>query len=175
MFRFLPIFLLLIGFFAMPRGARSQDIQPPFGLEWGEQEERLQQRLAGAKAKIVERRVVGGRDMWTVEGLIQTNLRRTVFYFRNTGLVEVELQYQNADWIDSDYNSFLGQLRLKVEARYGPGKLIARSKSPEGDVTQTLVGYEWNRNNTAIQVIYFCAESPSQVYRTVSLHYKTLE
>ncbi len=159
----------------MPRGARAEDIRPPFGLEWGEQEERLQQRLAGAKAKIVEKRVVGGRDMWTVEGLIQTNLRRTVFYFRNSGLVEVELQYQNPDWIDSDYNSFLGQLRLKVEARYGQGKLVARSKSPEGNVVQTLVGYEWNQNNSAIQVIYFCAESPSQVYRTVSLHYKSLE
>lgn len=157
-----------------PLGQDAQEIKAPFGLDWGETEEHLASLLAGAKAKIVEKRVRDGRDMWTVEGLIQTNLKRTIFYFRGDGLVEVELQYQNPEWIESDYDSFMGQLRLKVEAKYGPGKLIARNKTQEGDVVQTLVGYEWNRNNTAIQIIYFCAENATNVYRTVSLHYKAL-
>ena len=53
-------------------------------------------------------------------------------------------------------------------------RLIARSKTPQGDVTQSLVGYEWNKNNAAIQIIYFAAENSAHAYRTVSLHYKLL-
>ena len=38
---------------------------------------------------------------------------------------------------------------------------------------QTIVGWKWNQNNTAIELIYFAAQSPSQVFRTLSVHYKT--
>jgi len=160
---------------AAPEFARGADpIVPPFGLAWGVNRERLTGLLKGADAKIVEKRIVAGRDMWTVEGLVQTNLQRTVFYFRNDGLVEVELQYQNSSWLDSDYSSFMGQLRMSLENKYGAGKLVARSKNPQGDVIQTLTGYEWVQPNNAIQLIYFSAESPSQIFRMVSLHYKSL-
>jgi hypothetical protein len=155
-----------------PLSQQAQEIKPPFGLEWGETEEHLAFLLKGVKAKIVEKRIQEGRDMWTVEGLAQANLKRTIFYFRGNGLVEVELQYQNPDWIESDYDNFMNGLRLKVENKFGTGKLIARSKTPQGDVVQTLVGYEWNRNNTEIQIVYFSAENAANVYRTVSLHYK---
>jgi hypothetical protein len=39
---------------------------------------------------------------------------------------------------------------------------------------QTLVGYKWDENNTAIQLFYFSAETATQSYRTVSVHYKWL-
>ncbi len=152
----------------------AEEMRPPFGLDWGESQQRMQSLLTGAKAKIVERRVLEGRDMWIVEGLVQTNLKQTVFYFRNGGLVEVELRYQNSNWVDTEYNAFLSQLRGKVESRFGQGKLIARSKAPVGDVTQTLVGYRWSKGETQMEIIYFAAENPSQVYRTVSLHYKAV-
>ena len=164
--------LLLTAFFFPFASVSAEEMRPPFGLDWGESQQRMQSLLTGAKAKIVERRVLEGRDMWIVEGLVQANLKRTVFYFHNGGLVEVELRYQNPDWIDTEYNSFLSQLRSKIESRFGQGKLIARSKTPVGDVTQTLVGYRWNKGSTQMEIIYFAAENPSQVYRTVSLHYK---
>jgi len=157
-----------------PPARAVEEISPPFGLSWSVAKDRLASLLKGANAQIVEKRIVSGRDMWTVEGLIQTNLRQTVFYFRNDGLVEIELQYQNSAWLDSDYNSFLGQLRLSLESKYGAGKLIARSKNPQGDVIQTLTGYEWTQTTSAIRLVYFSAESPSQVFRLVSLHYKAL-
>ena len=159
---------------ATPPARAVEEISPPFGLSWGVTKNRLSSLLTGANAKVVEKRIVSGRDMWTVEGLIQTNLRRTVFYFRNDGLVEIELQYQNSAWLDSDYNSFLGLLRMSLESKYGAGKLIARSKNPQGDVIQTLTGYEWTQTTNAIQLVYFSAESPSQIFRMVSLHYKAL-
>ena len=167
--------LLLALVLATPGPLRAADsIEPPFGLSWGITKERLAPLLQGANAKIVEKRVVSGRDAWEVEGLIQSNLKRTVFFFHNDGLVEVELQYQNNSWLDAEYNSFMGQLRTSLESKFGPGKLIARSKTPKGDVMQTLTGYEWGQSASAIQLIYFSAESSSQVFRMVSLHYKAL-
>ena len=171
---FRPLVLPFLCVFLVLRVARADDITPPLGVDWGEQEEELQHRLTAAKARILERRVLGGRDVWTVEGLAQPNLRRTMFYFRGNGLVEVEFQYQNDQWTELDYDRLVTDLRQRIEKRFGPGKLIARSRSPGGEVTQSLVGYEWNRNNAAIQVIYFSAENALHSYRTVSLHYKRL-
>lgn len=37
---------------------------------------------------------------------------------------------------------------------------------------QTVVGYKWDENNTAIQLFYYSAETSTQSYRTVSVHYK---
>ncbi|MEI6560916.1 MAG: hypothetical protein WCO68_02410 [Verrucomicrobiota bacterium] len=152
----------------------AEAIVPPFGLSWGTTKESLAGLLQGAKARIVEKRVVGGREAWEVEGLIQSNLHRTVFFFRNDGLVAVELQYQNNSWLDAEYNSFMGQLRIIQENKFGPGKLIARSKTTQGDVVETVTGYEWVQPENAVQLIYFSAESPSQVFRMVSLHYKAM-
>ena len=169
----LAFFLILC--LAAPNSVRAADqITPPFGLTWGLTKDRLSELLKGANAKVVEKRVLGGREAWTVEGLVQTNLHQTIFYFRTNGLVEVELQYQNNNWLDTDYNSFMGQLRGSLEQKFGPGKLIARSRGPQGDVIQTLSGYEWVQPESAIQLFYFSAESPSQVFRMVSLHYKAM-
>ncbi|HWL52996.1 MAG TPA: hypothetical protein VNQ90_11210 [Chthoniobacteraceae bacterium] len=154
---------------------RAVDIDPPFGLDWGETRERMEHLITNAKGKIVERREVNSRVVWTVEGLVQTHLKRTLFHFRNGGLEEVELQYQNDQWSDTEYNTFLAQLRGRIEKRFGPGKLIARSKEPvDGDVTQTLVSYQWAKGQSAIELIYFSAVKSPDVYRTVSLHYRAI-
>jgi hypothetical protein len=153
----------------------TQQINPPFGLEWGESSDRIERLLDGAKASIVDRHDVQGREAWTVEGLIQAGLRRTVFYFRDGMLVEVELQYESPDWDEAKYDDFMAQVRRRIEQKFGAGQLIARSREPEaGDVIQTLVGYKWDENNTAIQLFYFSAETATQAYRTVSVHYKWL-
>ena len=152
----------------------AEQINPPFGLEWGESSDRLERLLKGAGANIVDRHDVAGREAWTVEGLIQQGLKRTVFYFRDAQLVEVELQYQSPDWDVAKYDDFMAQVRRRIEQKFGEGQLIARQREPEGDVMQTLVGYKWNENNTAIQLFYFSAETATQSYRTVSVHYKWL-
>jgi hypothetical protein len=174
------LFLLLILMAGRPAAAQSaldtgqpQQINPPFGLEWGESAERLETLLKGAKADIVDRHdVADGRQAWTVEGLIQTGLKRTVFYFRDQQLVEVELQYQSPDWDVAKYDDFMAQVRRRIEQKFGAGQLIARSREPIGTVMQTLVGYNWDENNTAIQLFYYSAETTTQSYRTVSVHYK---
>ncbi|MCE9612469.1 MAG: hypothetical protein K8R23_19895 [Chthoniobacter sp.] len=166
----LAAFLFLLA----PGVSRCADemIKPPFNLRWGETAERLERLLKGAKATIIARRTVEGREAWDVEGLMQAGLKRTVFYFVGGELVEVELQYQKDDWDEAKYDGFMGDVRRRLEQRYGQGQLIARKKEPNGEVMQTIVGWKWNQNNTAIELVYFSAQSPSQVFRTLSVHYK---
>jgi hypothetical protein len=169
--------LAVAAIFAMPAAQAQEvrDIPPPFGLRWGEDMARLEKLLKGAKAQIVSREKVDGRAAWAVEGILQANLKRSVFYFSKGALVEVELQYQGNDWDAVKYDNFMADIRRKIEGKFGAGQLIARSKKPDGDVMQTLVGYKWNQNNTSMQLFYFSAEGPAQTYRTVSVHYKLQE
>jgi hypothetical protein len=156
--------------------AHAEEINPPFGLRWGETATRLEKLLAGAKATVVDKRLVDGKEAWDVEGLLQTGLRRTVFYFHRGELVEVELQYQQDGWDDAHYTTLLSDVRKRLEQRYGDGQLIARrtEQVPEStDVTEKIVGYKWNQNNTAIELVYFAAVNNTQSYRTLSVHYKT--
>lgn len=173
MTRALSIWLLA---FVLTHAAASrssaEEIKPPFNLRWGETANRLEGLLKGAKATIVARRSIEGREAWDVEGLVQAGLKRTVFYFMAGELVEVELQYQKDDWDEAKYDGFMGDIRRRLEQRYGQGQLVARKKEPSGDVMQTIVGWKWNQNNTAIELVYFSAQSPSQVFRTLSVHYK---
>ena len=166
------IFHLLILALAFPQRAAADEIPPPFGLQWGESDERLAKLLDGAKAKVVDKHMVADREAWTVEGLLQQGLKRTVFYFKTGALVEVELQYQSPDWDIMKYDDFMSAVRKRIEQKYGEGQLIAKTRAPEGDVIQTIVGYKWNQDNTAIELIYYSAENSSQSYRTVSVHYK---
>ena len=150
------------------------EIMPPFGLEWGESTERMERLVAGAKAKVASRREVNGRTVWAVEGLKQENLKATRFYFRNGGLEEVELQYENPAWTEVEYNRFLVQLRSRIDQRFGAGRLTARSREPVEAVTQTLVAYLWQKGPSQIELVYFSAEDATQAFRTVSLHYKAV-
>ena len=64
------------------------------------------------------------------------------------------------------------QVRRRIEQRYGAGQQIVRKTEPEGVVTQTLVGYKWNVNNTALELFYFAAQDSKHIFRTLSVHYK---
>ena len=164
------ITLLLSCLFA--RYTLADEIPPPFGLQWGESDERLARLLHGAKAQIVDKHPVGERDAWFVEGLLQAGLKRTVFYFKSGSLVEVELQYQSPDWDILKYDDFMSAVRRRIEQKYGPGQLLAKTRGQEGDVMQTIIGYKWVQDNTAIELFYYSAENSAQAYRTVSVHYK---
>ena len=122
-------------------------------------------------------------------------LRRVLFHFeggtisKNKGangkvremltggqLVEVELQYQQDGWGEDQYGACLSEKRQMLERLYGAGQQLVRSNSPtpDGKATQTLVGYKWNRNNTAVELIYFhvAMDDSDQAFHTLSLHYK---
>ena len=91
-------------------------------------------------------------------------------------LVEVELQYEQDGWDEERYGACLSEKRQMLERLYGPGQQLVRSSAPtpDGKATQTLVGYKWNRNNTAVELIYFhvAVDAGPQAFHTLSLHYK---
>jgi len=122
-------------------------------------------------------------------------LRRVLFHFeggtisKNKGangkvremlsggqLVEVELQYEQDGWNEEEYGTCLSEKRQMLERLYGPGQQLVRSSTPtpDGKATQTLVGYKWNRNNTAVELIYFhvALDDSGRSFHTLSLHYK---
>jgi hypothetical protein len=151
----------------------SQKVSPPFGFYWAEGPKEIAKAIAHAGARIVDKSVIEGRQAWTVEGLVQPALQRIIVYYGSEkDLVEVELQYQHSDWDLVAYYNFLNSARQSLEARYGPASVLAKDKKPEGDVMQTVVGYEWKKTSGTIQLFFYSAVRNSDVYRSVSLHYR---
>jgi len=150
------------------------DIPPPFGFHWNDSMTRVEQVLVGAKAKIVTRDRKDKRDVWTVEGLVQPGLKRTLFTFRDGALVEVELQYEYPDWSIERYNDRMGEIRRYFDAKFGTGKLVSRARDTDSDVIQTLVGYQWIVGGTMLELFYFSAQRDMMVFRSITVTYKAI-
>jgi hypothetical protein len=159
---------------ALPARA-VDDIPPPFGFHWNDSMTKVEQVLLGAKAKIVTKERKEKRDVWTVEGLVQPGLKRTLFTFKEGFLVEVELQYEYADWSIERYNDRMGEIRRYFDAKFGTGKLVSRSRpDTDSDVIQTLVGYQWIVGGTMLELFYFSAERDLMVFRSITVTYKAI-
>src|ERR1700745_1910050 len=95
--RFLPA-LLFASLLCAARVYAVEGIPTPFGFRWNDPAGKVEQVLVAAKAKIINRERKEKRDVWTVEGLVQPGLKRTLFAFKEGFLVEVELQYEYDKW-----------------------------------------------------------------------------
>ena len=150
------------------------DIPPPFGFHWNDSMTKVEQVLLGAKAKIVTKEKKEKRNVWTVEGLVQPGLKRTLFTFKEGFLVEVELQYEYPDWSIERYNDRMGEIRRYFDAKFGTGKLVSRSRDTDSDVIQTLVGYQWIVGGTMLELFYFSAQRDMMVFRSITVTYKAI-
>jgi hypothetical protein len=158
--------------------AALEDIPPPFGFRWNDSAAKVEQVLVAAKAKIVTREKKEKRDVWTVEGLIQPGLKRTLFEFKEGFLVQVELQYEYDKWTIENYNNRMGDIRRYFDSKFGTGKLVSRTRDTDSDVVQTLVGYQWivggMGDGTMLELFYFSAQREALVYRTITVTYKAM-
>jgi hypothetical protein len=150
------------------------DIPPPFGFHWNDSMTKVEQVLLGAKAKIVTKERKEKRDLWTVEGLVQPGLKRTLFTFKEGVLIEVELQYEYPEWTIERYNERMGEIRRYFDAKFGTGKLVSRSRDTDSDVIQTLVGYQWIIGGTMLELFYFSAQRDPMVFRSITVTYKAI-
>ncbi|PYL81726.1 MAG: hypothetical protein DMF21_04220 [Verrucomicrobia bacterium] len=165
----------LIAFWFLGSSAQAlEELLPPFGFRWNDSMAHVEAVLHGAKAKIVSREKKENREVWTVEGLVHPGLKRTLFTFKQRGLLEVELQYEYPDWTIERYNQRMGEIRRYFDEKYGTGKLVSRSRDTDTDVIQTLVGYQWMVGATMLELFYFSAQHDALVYRTISVDYKAL-
>ena len=150
------------------------DIPPPFGFHWNDSTTKVEKILLGAKGKIVTKERKEKRDVWTVEGLVQPGLKRTLFSFKESFLVEVELQYEYPEWGIERYNERMGEIRHYFDAKFGTGKLVSRSRDTDTDVIQTLVGYQWIIGNTMLELFYFSAQRDPNLFRSITVTYKAI-
>jgi hypothetical protein len=165
----------LAAFILLPLlSSAADEIPPPFGFRWNDAGKRVERVLKGAGAKIVSRDQNGVGEMWTVEGLIHPGLKRTIFTFKAGLLSQVELQYEYPDWTLERYNDRMGEIRRYFDSKYGTGRLLSRTRDNDTDVIQTLVGYQWVVGKTALELFYFSAQKDPNVYRNITVTYKTI-
>jgi hypothetical protein len=171
--RFFLVMAVALFVSAVPAPA-ADDIPPPFGFHWNDSMTKVEQVLLGAKAKIVSKERKEKRDVWTVEGLVQPGLKRTLFTYKEGFLVEVELQYEYPEWSIERYNDRMGEIRRYFDAKFGTGKLISRARDADSDVLQTLVGYQWIVGGTMLELFYFSAQRDTMVFRSITVTYKAI-
>jgi hypothetical protein len=152
--------------------AAEQEIRVPFNFQWGESAQRLEESLGKVQAKVVERKMVDKRSVLVVEGIPQKLLQRALFYFESDSLNEIELHYGDRAWDSTQYATFFDQTRRNIETKYGMGRVIARQKTREGEILQTLIGYQWVQASTSLQLFLYTAEKGAEALRVLSLHYK---
>ena len=166
--------ILISSMLCATRAHALDDIPPPFGFRWNDPAAKVEQVLVAAKAKIVSREPKEKREIWTVEGLVQPGLKRTLFEFKEGFLAEVELHYEYDKWSIENYNDRMGEIRRYFDAKFGTGKLVSRTRDTDSDVIQTLVGYQWIVGGTMLELFYFSAQRDPLVYRTITVTYKAM-
>jgi hypothetical protein len=159
--------LLLLGATA----AAVQEIKAPFGMQWGETPGRIKDVVANAKAKIVEERPSGQRHVIVVEGIVQEGLQRTLFYFSEGGLSEVELQYDREGWDEARVAAWVNTIKRQADKKYGAGRLYADERGEVDGVKHTLRGWLWLQNFVSLRLVHYTAQKGDEKMRRVSLHY----
>jgi hypothetical protein len=150
----------------------EEEIRVPFNFQWGESAQRLEESLTKVQARVVERKTVQNRNVLVVEGIPQKLLQRALFYFDSDSLGEIELHYGDVSWDSVQYAQFFDQTRRNIDNKYGMGRVIARQKTREGEILQTLIGYQWVQATTSLQLFLYTAEKGAESIRVLSLHYK---
>ena len=162
----------LLSHLPCPAQPVDKELRPPFGLAWNARGIDLEMALVGANGNIVTRKKEpADGEMWLVEGLPQMALRRAKFLLLKDRLSGVELEYGKDDWTAANYDGFMKSVRQRLEEKHGNGVQIARKQATEKGVLQTLVGYRWVVTGGSIELVYFAAQNPANLFRTISLHY----
>jgi hypothetical protein len=157
---------------ATDAAAEERALRPPFGLAWDQGAIALEEAILGANARIVSRkREAGNGESWQVEGLPQIALRRARFELRKQKLAGIELEYGKDDWNAGNYDGFVKSVRTRLEEKLGKGTVIARRQDSDKGILQTVLGYRWTAPGGSVELVYFAAQDPKNLYRTVSLHY----
>ena len=155
---------------------RPDTVALPYNLVWFDSQNRLASLFAGVSAKVAEKKTDGPNEIWTVNELIAPNLRTSFFTFQQGMLIGLEFDYGQDAWDTAKYNEVMGQFRRLLETKCeAPGEIISRKTDevPNSTVKETLMGYQWVRGDTVVQLFYYAAEDTSKAlnFRSISVHY----
>ena len=143
---------------------------------WFDNQNRLASLFAGVSAKVTDKKTDGPNEIWTVKELIAPNLRTSFFTFQQGMLIGLEFDYGQDAWDDGKYNEVMGQFRRLLETKCeAPGEIISRKtdQAPGTSIKETLMGYQWVRGDTNVQLFYYSAEDTAKAlnFRSISVHY----
>ncbi len=168
-----------------PSGARRRPAPPPrpdtvalpYNLVWFDSQNKLASLFAGVSAKVAEKKADGPSETWTVNELIAPNLRTSFFTFQQGMLIGLEFDYGQDAWDTAKYNAVMGDFRRLLETKCEtPGEIISRKSDqvPNSTVKETLMGYQWVRGDTIVQLFYYAAEDTVKAlnFRSISVHYR---
>jgi len=165
--------LILLWLLVAPAALHAaEEIKVPFNFRWGDSAKLVEDTIVRTQAKVVERRKSGARDVLVVEGHPDPRLKRSLFYFANDALDEIELQYADASWDTSRLNGVFEQTRRNLDNKYGISRNVVRQRGDEADVFQTVIGYQWTQAYTSLRLFLYSAEQGAQSYRVLSYHYR---
>lgn len=148
-----------------------ESIEPPFGLSWVENRARIAQLLDEAHLRLAQKEKVDGREIWTVDGFDQPGLSAVLFTFAGDNLDGLELQYRDPSWSLGRFGEFMEQIKQELDLKYGRGAVLAHSRGPEKDVSQTVVGYRWQQPDQALDLVFYSAEREPLAFRLLSMRY----
>lgn len=152
----------------------SPPIAPPFGLSWVETRSRVATMIEEAHLRLSQKESAAGQEIWTVEGFDTPGLSAVLFYFAGDNLEEMELQYRDPNWSLQKFGEFLQQVKEQLDLKYGRGTVLAHSREPQKDVSQTVVGYRWQQPDQALDLVFYGAERKPLAFRLLSMHYRVL-
>ena len=148
-------------------------IKAPFGMKWGESVARIKQLLTKGKAKVVEERTAGPREVLVVTGIVQEGLKRTLFYFAAGGLSEVQLQYDREGWSDEKVAAWVATIKREADKKYGPGRLVADENRDDGGTWRSRKGWMWTQDTTSLSLVHYTTRRANeQKIRRVILQYR---
>lgn len=150
----------------------AEEIKVPFNFRWGDSPQLVEDTIERAKARVTDTQTVNGRKVLVVEGHPDPRLLCSKFTFDNDALVEVELEYTDSSWDTAKIQSIFDQTRRNLDRKYGTSRNIARETSKAGDVTQTVVGYQWTQSYTSLRLVLYIAERGADTFRMLSYHYR---
>lgn len=162
---------LLLGGAALQTAA-AEPIEPPFGLSWVETRARIARLVEEAHVRVSQKETVDGRETWTVEGFDQPGLSAVLFSFTGDNLDGIELQYREPTWSLNQFGEFMEQVKKELERRYGRAEVLAHTRGPEKDVSQTVVGYRWAQPGQALDLVFYSAERQPLAFRLLSMRYQ---
>ncbi len=74
-------------------------------------------------------------------------------------------------WTLGQFGEFMEQIKQELDLKYGRGVVLAHSRGPEKDVSQTVVGYRWQQPKQALDLVFYSAERQPLAFRLLSMRY----
>lgn len=177
------LFFLLFAHLTNNGSAQQTDtikpIEPPFGLNWGENQENVTKWITGNNFPSSKGKTKNGRFAIEVDGPFpNAEFNRIRFYFGKRGLDEVELQFNEIgpknDKVQ-EFELFTKALAIKdkIDKEFGKGQLIKNDRGEKNGSPWQFIHQIWTDEEHSIWLAVFLANHPEEATLSMaSLHYR---